>query len=86
MANLTGWETILAQCFGVFDAEQAIYKSKLSSLNNPCQFAKAICDGLSPTDVPFNLRHLYREAIYGNNLKVHGCIMNRMQTIARNLR
>ena len=86
MANLTGWETILAQRFGVFDTEQAICKSKLSSLNNPRQFAKAICDGLSATDVPFNLRHLYREDIYGNNLKVRGRILNHMQTIARNLR
>ena len=53
MANLTGWETILAQRFGVFDVEQAIYKSKLSSLNNPRQFAKAICDWSECNRHPF---------------------------------
>ena len=85
MANDTRWEAILLQRFGVFDVEQALYKSVMSSTCKPRVFAKAICDALQPTDVPFNLCRLYREAVYGMHPKVRARILNRMNTIAHSL-
>ena len=86
MANPTGWEQMLKERFGVFEVELLIYKDNMTKCNKPREFAKAIYDGMRPTNVPFTLRHLYREAVYGSDAKVRLQILNRMNTIAHNAR
>ena len=86
MSKPTVWEQMLKERFAVYDVELSIYKDNMNRLNKPRAFAKAICDGLHPTEIPFTLRRLYREAIYGTDAKVRLRILNRMNTIARSAR
>ena len=86
MATLSGWEAILKERYGVFDVEKSLYKQYMTSLSTPCVLAQALCDGIRPTEVPFNLRKLYKEAVYGTNAKVRARILNRMNTIGRSVR
>ena len=86
MAKPTIWDQLLKERFAVYDVKLSIYKDNMSRLNKPRAFAKAICDTLCPTEVPFTLRRLYHEAVYGSDAKVRLRILNRMNTIARSVR
>ena len=86
MATLTGWEAILKERYGVFDIEKSLYKQYMTVLSTPRALTQAICDGIRPTEVPFNLRKIYREAVYGTNAKVRARILNQMNTIGRSIR
>ena len=82
MAKPTIWDQMLKERFAVYDVQLSVYKDNMNRLNKPRAFAKTICDALRPTEVPFTLRRLYREAVYGTDVKVRLRILNRMNTIA----
>ena len=86
MEHQTVWVQVLKEHFIVYDIEQALYKRYMSFLTTPRSFARALCDGIKPTEVPFNLCRLYREAVYGNDPKVRARIYNCMNTIHRSIR
>ena len=64
------WQQVLKERFAVYDIEQALYKCYVGTLSTLRSFAQAICDNIEATEVPFNLRRLYCEAVYGNDPKV----------------
>ena len=82
MSKPTIWEQMLKERFAVYNVELALYKNNMNRLSNPRAFAKAMCDGLCPAEVPFTLWRLYREAVYRSDPKVRLQILNRMNTIA----
>ena len=86
MEHPSVWPQILKERFAVYDIEQTLYKRYMSFLATPRAFAQALCDAIKPTEVPYNLHRLYREAVYGNDPKVRAQIFNLMNTIHRSIR
>ena len=80
------WPQILKERFAVYNIEQTLYKRYMSFLTTPRAFAQALCDAIKPTEVLYNLRRLYREAVYSNDPKVRARIFNRMNTIHQSIR
>ena len=74
MFSRTEWQNVFKEQFAVYDVEQSLYKQYMGMLSTPRAFAQAICDNMKPADVPFNLRCLYCEAVYGCDPKVRARI------------
>ena len=84
--EVSGWDQILKCKFKPFDVEKSIYTQSQTTANGPLMFARFICDGLRPGDVPENLMKLYREAVYGTDPKVKARIVSRMYTLGQKVR
>ena len=86
MASVSEWDAILNDKYKVYPIEESIYIASTQRANGPDMFAKFICDQMRPGDVPDNLRKLYREAVYGTDLKVKTGIKKRMYLICKKVR
>ena len=76
-SNTNDWDAIRRQRFSVYDVEKSVYMNTKAKDNQPEVYAKYICDAIRDGDVPENLRKMYREAVYGTNLKVRKRILKR---------
>ena len=76
---------IMQSKFKFYDVERSIYLENHNKVNAPEDFAKLICDGFRPGDVPENLRKLYREAVYGSDKAVKRRIIKRVYAIGNKL-
>ena len=82
MAEATSpFEYLLKKKFKAFEVEKSVYLNTKSKGNQPELYAKYICDSIREGDVPEDLHKLYREAVYGSDVKVKERIMKRMYFI-----
>ena len=85
MENLSEIDKIMQSKFKFYDVERSIYLENRNKVNAPEDFAKLICDGFRPGDVPENLQKLYREAVYGTDKRVKRRIIKRVYAIGNKL-
>ena len=85
-ANISELDEILKSKWKAYDVEKSLYIESGQKTSSPDEKAKLICDGLRPGDVPDNLKKLYQEAVYGNDSKVHACIISRVYFIGGKIR
>ena len=86
MASVRDWDKILQGKYKFFDVEKLIYTQNRNKSNSPEVMAKFICNGLTPGDVPDNLKDLYHEAVYGCDKKVKQCIIKWVYAIGSKVR
>ena len=85
MESVSEWGKIMQSKFKFYDIERSIYLENKNKVNAPESFAKLICDGFRPGDVPENLHKLYHEAVYGTDIKVKRHIIKRVYAIGQKL-
>ena len=85
MAAELRWKEYLQQKFRVYSIEESVYIQSSQKANGPEMYAKFICDSITPGDVPYPLKRLYEEAVYGTHPDVKLRIRNRMYLIGRHV-
>ena len=86
MASGSDWEKLLQAKYKFFKIEKYIYIENHSKANSPEMYAKFICDGLRPGEVPDNLVKLYHDDVYGTDKNVHKRIIKRIYAIGAKVR
>ena len=80
------WQDMLKSHFAVSECEIQLYISAKNKDNLPAEYAKSIFDGLKEGEIKKELYEMYREAVYGNNLKVRERIHKRMYFVGNHAR
>ena len=86
MAQEIYWKQFLEQKFKVYQLEESVYIQSSQKANGPEMYVKFICDAIQPGDVPYALKRLYEEAVYGTDPQVKLRIRNHMYLIGRHVR
>ena len=85
MASPIDWEKIMKERYFIFKLEEDGFRESLEICNSSNVSAEKIYYKIrDSTDIPFNLKLLYKEAVFGYHPKVKKRIKDRIANMRRN--